>query len=123
MPLAWNSTLNDINKVGHWAYNRNTSSPFTTYHPPIPQDIMTYGHLGNPSLSTATITKVTLGALLDFGYMLANNYSPNYTTSLTLPTNIETNDISLSNIDTAIITANIELDSNNEVKSATFFDV
>jgi hypothetical protein len=76
MPLMWQNEFDEINRISHWAYERNPLSRHTLLHPPLPQDIMSYGSFAGVAISTAQITPVTIGIMLDLGYVPADN-SPN----------------------------------------------
>lgn len=122
MPLAWNPEFNNINKVAHWAHNRNPANQFTTYHPPLNDDIMSYAQL-LPTESITSIGSVTVGALLDLGYVLQDQAVGEPSILVLPPPIIILNDILLTNISSASIIGNIALKDNVEVESATFFDV
>lgn len=70
MPLMWNAG-DYINRIAHWANSRNPVTRDTQLHPPIPSDIMSYGSF--VGVNQTQITPVTVGVMLDLGYVPATD--------------------------------------------------
>lgn len=78
IPLIWQenfvgpggiTTIDENNRLGHFSFQVNPLNNLTISWRTIPQDIMSYGHLIN---EPQRITSLSIGTLLDLGYVLAD---------------------------------------------------
>lgn len=70
IPLMWDPQEDEFQRIAHWSYQNNPHNEITRSWLSAPEDIMSYGFkIGVPQ----RITSLSVGSLLDFGYVLANS--------------------------------------------------